>query len=538
MRVNSEQASVKEKDLKMGLSSNQARFLSLTSRQVDLEHRIQQICQRRLRLSSELEKVATQYNNSISNRKMFTPSTAGLNKLDLNTLKSLGYKVIDAVTKTAANSPIKAITQLSETAALSGGYDADHIIHNASEFVSKITSDLGGNFILTSDIDMSELGTLSNSAINGVFTGNFDGNGYTFSNLSINTSTTTSVGLFSSNTGIIKNVAIENAKISAANSNGVAALAGTNSGTVTNSYSSGNISGYQRTGGLVGINSGATAVISDSYSTADVSSIDVGAGGLSGVNWAGAVIERCYATGDVIGGSSGVGGLVGGNRATLNNSYSTGSVTGVDQVGGLVGLATDAAITNSYTTSSVYSSGASVGGITGTVGSGGSVDNTNFYKNNLSSPGSGSTAVNGNTNPLPTGTWNTSVWDLTTNLPSLISTGGINSERLEAGLRSGKYSLAREADEFTQESLTINGDEYEEIDWRSTPGIFDELYKGDDVEAENKYDKTVEEINAQDKKLQLEQTSIEVEYKAISSERESVKKILDQNAQSSFKYFS
>ena len=54
----------------MGISSNQARFLALSSRQVDLEFRIQQICQRRLRLSSELENVATGYNNQISNRQM------------------------------------------------------------------------------------------------------------------------------------------------------------------------------------------------------------------------------------------------------------------------------------------------------------------------------------------------------------------------------------------------------------------------------------------------------------------------------------
>ena len=55
----------------MGLSSNQARFLSLTSRQVDLERRIQQICQRRLRLASELENVATSYNDKISDRKLY-----------------------------------------------------------------------------------------------------------------------------------------------------------------------------------------------------------------------------------------------------------------------------------------------------------------------------------------------------------------------------------------------------------------------------------------------------------------------------------
>ena len=111
---------------------------------------------------------------------------------------------------------------------------------------------------------------------------------------------------------------------------------------------------------------------------------------------------------------------------------------------------------------------------------------------------------------------------------------------LEARLRDGSVKIAKHADEFTQEVITVTGsdEKFEYVDWRTIPIISDELYKGDDVEAEDKYDRTIEEINAQDKKLQLEQTSVEVEYKAISSERESVKKILDQNAQSSFKYFS
>lgn len=117
-------------------------------------------------------------------------------------------------------------------------------------------------------------------------------------------------------------------------------------------------------------------------------------------------------------------------------------------------------------------------------------------------------------------------------------------ECLDAGIRAGILVIACQPDEFTQSPTAIgnsaNGTtaNYEIKDWRSLPSFADELYKGDNVDAENKYDKTIEEINAQDKKLQLEQTSIEVEYKAVSSERESVKKILDTNAQSSFKYFS
>ncbi len=117
-----------------------------------------------------------------------------------------------------------------------------------------------------------------------------------------------------------------------------------------------------------------------------------------------------------------------------------------------------------------------------------------------------------------------------------------SSAILEAAIRSGVITLAAQADEFTQTKTNVaagaDAGDYELKDWRTLPAMADELYKADNVDAENKYDKTVSEINAQDKKLQLEQTSIEVEYKAVASEKEAVKKILDTNAQSSFKYFS
>ena len=118
------------------------------------------------------------------------------------------------------------------------------------------------------------------------------------------------------------------------------------------------------------------------------------------------------------------------------------------------------------------------------------------------------------------------------------------AECLEAAIRAGSIVLASQADSFTQTPIaTGNGTDattanYELRDWRTMPDIADELYKADDLAAENKYDRTVTEINAQDKKLQLEQSSTEVEYKAIVSEKEAVKKILDTNATASFKYFS
>ena len=121
-----------------------------------------------------------------------------------------------------------------------------------------------------------------------------------------------------------------------------------------------------------------------------------------------------------------------------------------------------------------------------------------------------------------------------------LSAGAGQAAALEAAIRAGVVSIATKKDIYTQEAYEVNGlsEKYEIRDWRTLSQIADELYKGDNAEAETTYEKVTAEINAQDKKLQLEQTAIEIEYKAVTTEKDAVKKILDQNAQASFKYFS
>jgi hypothetical protein len=116
-------------------------------------------------------------------------------------------------------------------------------------------------------------------------------------------------------------------------------------------------------------------------------------------------------------------------------------------------------------------------------------------------------------------------------------TVSINSEDLEKNLRNGIYRLAIDADMLTQDPVEIDGGVYEYVDWRTAPVINDDLYTANDEAAEIVYEKTVTELNEQDKKLQLEQKKVETEYTAITSQKEAVKKILDNNTQSSFKYF-
>jgi len=141
----------------------------------------------------------------------------------------------------------------------------------------------------------------------------------------------------------------------------VAGLAGLNDGTVSNSYSTGNVIGDLHVGGLVGYSEVGT--VSDSYSTCTVAGGQY-VGGLVGTDERGAVINS-YSTGSVTGADY-VGGLVGSNwygNATVSNSYSTGNVFGEGHVGGLVGVS-EGTVSSCYSTGNVTGR-SHVGGLLG-----------------------------------------------------------------------------------------------------------------------------------------------------------------------------
>jgi hypothetical protein len=125
------------------------------------------------------------------------------------------------------------------------------------------------------------------------------------------------VGLFGyvGKEGIIKNVGLENVKISSTG-DVVGGLIGDNEGTVSNCYSTGSVKGVNYVGGLIGYNY--YGKVSNSYST----------GSVKGVNY--------------------VGGLIGDNVGTVSNCYSTGSVNGYSFVGGLIGYNAGGTASNSF----------------------------------------------------------------------------------------------------------------------------------------------------------------------------------------------
>ncbi len=200
------------------------------------------------------------------------------------------------------------------------------------------------------------------------FSGRFNGNGFTISNLMIDRSGTSNIGLFGyTGSGTeITNLGLLNIDIIAFSSY-VGGLVGWNESTMTNTYATGSIIGTSsRVGGLVGRNAG---TVMSSYATVSVGGTSR-AGGLVGRNYG--IIVNSYATGSVTG-SARVGGLVGRNTNLITSSYATGSVEGTSQIGGLVGRHDIGTITNSYATGLVTGD-SNAGGLVGRSDTGTTTD--------------------------------------------------------------------------------------------------------------------------------------------------------------------
>ena len=143
------------------------------------------------------------------------------------------------------------------------------------------------------------------------FSGNFDGNGYTISNLFIASNNTSFAGLFGTTSGAtIQNLIVTGADITNSVGSNVRSKAGVLIGlAVTTTVS----------------NCGVTNSKVCAYATSDPSS----SGGLIGIVSGNCKLNNCYVFADVIGNGH-VGGIVGGNyggSSTIKNSYSAGTVT-------------------------------------------------------------------------------------------------------------------------------------------------------------------------------------------------------------------
>ncbi|MFZ0033558.1 MAG: GLUG motif-containing protein, partial [Sedimentisphaerales bacterium] len=223
------------------------------------------------------------------------------------------------------------------------------------------TADYDANFVLMADINLINAGVFTTAVIapdtnntnydfdGTAFTGVFDGNNHTISNLTINTGGAQNdfLGLFGEiySGGEIKNLRLKNVNITGGpDSILLGGLAGINNGNISNCCSTGAVTGGNSSsnlGGLVGYNEGN---IRDCFSTDVISGgvLSIDFGGLVGHN-SGGTINNCYSTGAVSGGNGsyyigGLSGLLDGGD--ISNCYATGTVTCGDSshdLGGLVG---------------------------------------------------------------------------------------------------------------------------------------------------------------------------------------------------------
>ncbi len=188
---------------------------------------------------------------------------------------------------------------------------------NSAADLAKIGNDpdypLDGNYIQMANIDLSDyenwdpIGSNTSS-----FSGIFNGNGFTISNLTINRPGTYYQGLFGHILhATLDNVALENV----------------------------NVAGDKYTGGLVGYNNAST--IAKSYVAGTVTGTD--------------------STGGLVGHLTGVGS--GSDYGIIAHCYSTCNVMGTDKTGGLVGSLGSALVLDSYSTGAVTSDGNNTGGL-------------------------------------------------------------------------------------------------------------------------------------------------------------------------------
>ncbi|NGZ90170.1 hypothetical protein G7034_07885, partial [Psychroflexus sp. C1] len=229
-------------------------------------------------------------------------------------------------------------------------------------------------YIQTSDIDAGATKTNENcfdtegwspiGNADALFTGSYNGQGYTISNLYIDRTSSLGVGLFGwVETANISNLELSNGEVRGQGRTAVIigrADDSSLSGLSASGTAYGADSGYSQVGGIVGYL--VASDVSVSYSSVTIDSNGGSLGSLVG-----------YSTFDSDNGSS------------ITNSYATGAVTSQndsDFVGGLTGGLANSSVTNSYATGAVTSTASSnvgglVGGDNGT--SGGSSVTNSFY---------------------------------------------------------------------------------------------------------------------------------------------------------------
>lgn len=281
----------------------------------------------------------------------------------------------------------------------SGTIEDPYQVSTAQE-LNNVRDYLDANFIQIEDLDLSGFSTWSPigydfSYGNYAFTGTYNGNNHTISNLTFDNDSRSGIGLFAR----LDSAYVSNLNFLSVNVTGyswVGSVAGwcrlskiencSSSGIFTgdlevggitgqstdsdiiNCHSESNVTGNTTIGGLIGVSTGgnitqcsssgsvtgtysayyiggligrSSSIVNQCFSKSDVIGYYF-TGGLIGENSDifsdSTVVYNCFATGNVTGlDKYGSGGLIGANTEAVFNCYATGNVEGVEDVGGLIG---------------------------------------------------------------------------------------------------------------------------------------------------------------------------------------------------------
>ncbi len=248
-----------------------------------------------------------------------------------------------------------------------------------NEQLSDMRNYLSYHFILVNNLDLTDdtsdpsgqfwndgagwepIGKYDFPAVDEPFTGTFNGNGFTISGLFINRPETDYIGLFGYlnfrsspyQDPEIMDLTLSNVNITGFDRTGsLVGWISASNGAITSCSSSGTVTGNSYTGGLIGISS---SDVSSSFSTCAVTGLNR-VGGLIGDS--GGQIHLSYATGSVTGNGF-LGGLVGNSTSYIFNSYATGDVMGEwNYIGGLLGYGTSSSgVSYCYATGTTTNNG-------------------------------------------------------------------------------------------------------------------------------------------------------------------------------------
>ena len=190
----------------------------------------------------------------------------------------------------------------------------------------------GKTVLLMNDIDLSvypnwsPIGTLNMnwSDVSRPFSGVFDGQNHTISNLTCTSATNGYAGLFGNFDGTVQNLILRDAQITS-ELNAGAVVSNNYGGRVLNcAMIGGSVKGKSIAGGVVSYNRG---TVENCYATGDVTSLSGSwicyVGGVVGYNYMNGTVQSCYAAGRVES-EKHAGGAVGGNYGTVQNCVALG----------------------------------------------------------------------------------------------------------------------------------------------------------------------------------------------------------------------